>query len=69
MAFRREVRTMTLQDYYAIPEDGPRLEVSDGVVYDMAAAPSPKHPIAEGDLVGGRIGRLARLHDDFTGRP
>jgi hypothetical protein len=43
MAFRRDARTMTVQEYFATPEDGPRLEIIDGVVYDMAAAPSPKH--------------------------
>jgi Uma2 family endonuclease len=50
MAFRREMRSMTLEEYYAIPEDGPRLEIINGVVYDMAAAPSPKHQIAVGVL-------------------
>lgn len=57
---------MTLEAYYALPEDSPRIEVIDGVVYDMAAAPSPKHQVAVGVLHrrvyeflrGRRLGRV-----------
>ena len=40
----------TLEDYYALPEDR-RVELIDGVIYDMAA-PSESHQLISGELFG-----------------
>lgn len=47
-AYRAEPRLFTVEDYYALP-DSQRVELIDGVFYDMAA-PSVGHQIIAGEL-------------------
>jgi len=37
---------MTIEQYYGLPEDAPRIEIIEGIVYDMSPAPIAKHQVA-----------------------
>ena len=57
---------MTVEQYYLLPEDAPRIEIIEEVVYDMSPAPIAKHQVAValfhhriyGHLRGKKIGRV-----------
>src|SRR5437762_1421757 len=52
----------TYADYAAIPDDGNRYEILEGVLY-MSPAPSLAHQVA-----AGRIFAFLMIHIDFAGR-